>query len=410
MHHIKRFIPVILSLALACSIAVPCTAQAASKPKLSATKLVLEVGSSKKLTVKNTKQKVTWSSGKPSVATVNSKGTVKGISAGKTVIKAKINKTSLKCAVTVTEQVALDASSVELYSGNQTTLNLQNAGSVSWTSDNDAVAKVNSKGVVTAVDKGTCNIIATNKNTKKTYICKVTVNRKHFALYNGLNETKVIPTGCTTFKIYSLRQFLKSKGDTISANATWTSSDESILYKIPDYDVLRAVGFGTITLTVQSGSKTFVYDVDVVKENPYALTYEDFNVINSAIDDSYELEIKEGASFNFIEKFPTQKIGDMYSRVSYSILDEEDRLVQTSKGIKLGSSVGDVYAAYGFNYMQKWDSQKTYLNVNGHVATNNMICHLGLRDKDICYTLSFVFDQNNEVICFEYAAHMFHGE
>lgn len=410
MHHIKRFIPVILSLALACSIAVPCTAQAASKPKLSATKLVLEVGSSKKLTVKNTKQKVIWSSGKPSVAMINSKGTVKGITPGKAVIKAKVDNSTLKCAVTVTDKVALSETSAELYSGSQSTLKLQNASSVSWTSDNEAVAKVNSKGVVTAVDKGSCNIIATNKNTKKTYTCKVTVNRKHFILYNGLNETKEIPTGSTTFSFYELRQLLKTKGDTISASATWTSSDESILYQIPNSSKLRAIGFGTITLTVQSGSKTFVYDVDIVKENPYALTYEDFNVINSSIDDAYKLEIKEGASFNFIEKFPTQKIGDMYSRVSYSILDEEDQLVQTTKGIKLGSSIGDVYAAYGVNYMRKWEAQKTYLNVNGHVATNNMICHLGMRDKDICYTLSFVFDQNDEVICFEYAAHMFHGE
>lgn len=50
MHkHCKKIISMILSLTLSCSIAAPCTAQAAAKPKLSATKLVLEVGSSHRM-------------------------------------------------------------------------------------------------------------------------------------------------------------------------------------------------------------------------------------------------------------------------------------------------------------------------------------------------------------------------
>ena len=53
----KKIIPMILSLALSCSVAAPLTAQAAAKPKLSATKLELEVDSSKKLSVKTPKRR-----------------------------------------------------------------------------------------------------------------------------------------------------------------------------------------------------------------------------------------------------------------------------------------------------------------------------------------------------------------
>ena len=124
MHkRISKILPVVLSVALTCTLAAPCTIRAAAKPQLSASKLELKVGETKKLSVKNNKKKVTWSSAKPSIATVNSKGTVKGISAGNTVVKAKVNKTSLKCAVTVKEKETIIRGSFKLYNGqNETTI------------------------------------------------------------------------------------------------------------------------------------------------------------------------------------------------------------------------------------------------------------------------------------------------
>lgn len=343
MHkRISKILPVVLSVALTCTLAAPCTIRAAAKPQLSASKLELKVGETKKLSVKKNKKKVTWSSAKPSIATVNSKGTVKGISAGNTVVKAKVNKTSLKCAVTVKE--------------------------------------------------------------------KETIIRRSFKLYNGQNETVEIPTGCTTYSLYELRQMLRAKGDIISASATWSSSDESILYLIPEYKKLRAIGFGHVTLTVKSGKKTFIYDVEITKENPFALSYDDFNVINVSMDDEHNFEIKEGMSFNFIDKYPTQMIGDQYSRFGWSILDPADTIIQTNRGIRLGNTLSDVYATYGNHYLRKWDPKYTYLNVDGHIGTNNMICHYPIPDRDICYTIAFVFDQNDEIISISCAAHMFHGE
>lgn len=59
---------------------------------------------------------------------------------------------------------------------------------------------------------------------------------------------------------------------------------------------------------------------------------------------------------------------------------------------------------------RKWNANRTYLNVDGHIATNEMLCHYPIADKDICYILGFVFDQNKEIIEIACYAHVYHGE
>ena len=71
--------------------------------KLSSKKIVLQVGKTKKLKVKNKPAgvKVTWKSSKKKVATVSKKGKVKAKKAGKTTITAKVGKKKYKCRVIV---------------------------------------------------------------------------------------------------------------------------------------------------------------------------------------------------------------------------------------------------------------------------------------------------------------------
>lgn len=316
-------------------------------------------------------------------------------------------------------KVKLNQTKITLDTGYSTTLKLTGASKVSWKSSDAKVATVTSKGKVSAVDKGTCKIIATDKKTKKKYSCTVTVNRKEFILYNSMTETKEIPTGCRTFSLYGIRQLLSAKGDMISAKATWSSSDESILYVI-DNKSLRTIGFGEITLTVQSGSKTYKYDVSIVKEDPYALTYDDFDVINVKMDTPAGAQIQEGASFNFIDKFPEVNTGkplgyfriyregvndDYCSRV---FISDQNNIVETKRGIKIGSSLNDIYEAYGAVYIKKWGSAYTYPNVNGHTATKNVVLHYPVKENNICYMICFAIDQNDNVLDIEYASHSYH--
>lgn len=68
---------------------------------ISSKSLSLEVGQSKALAIKGTKQKVTWSSNKKTVAVVSGKGKVTAKAAGKAVITASVAGKKLTCAVTV---------------------------------------------------------------------------------------------------------------------------------------------------------------------------------------------------------------------------------------------------------------------------------------------------------------------
>ncbi len=98
---------------LICSLILPGTmveAKSSKKPKLSKAKLTLNVGASKKLTVKKKRKlkvkKVTFSSSKKRVAKVTKKGKIKALRKGKTTITCKVilknkKKYRLKCKVTV---------------------------------------------------------------------------------------------------------------------------------------------------------------------------------------------------------------------------------------------------------------------------------------------------------------------
>lgn len=330
----KYFFSMILAFLLIFTMAIPTNVQAAAKPKLSATKVTLEVGKTKKLAVKNTKNKM------------------------------------------------------------------------KWTSDNKKVATVSSSGTVKAIDKGKTKIKAYDKKTKKTYTCTVTVKRKSFPLYNGKSETKVVPTGCTTYSTYSIRKFLENKGDKISSSAKWTSSDETILSVLENGKYLRTLEFGKVTLTVKSGSKTFIYDVDVVEKNPYALTYEDFELQNVVFDTNH-IEIIEGKSTNFIDIYPTISEN---AGVSYWYKDEDDKKIELYRGIKIGDSLKDLYKAYGFLGIGKAPADVAGYNDATHTATSRVVLHYGIKDKNICYQIGLIFDQNDKLMSVSMAPHTYHGK
>lgn len=110
-------------LAIALTITSVCvsagTIDAAKKPKLNKSKVMVKVGETVKLKVKNgnKKAKVTWKSSKKAIATVKkgkkSSATVKGIAEGKTKVTAtykfKGKKFKLKCNVTVDKAGNTDA-------------------------------------------------------------------------------------------------------------------------------------------------------------------------------------------------------------------------------------------------------------------------------------------------------------
>lgn len=189
----------ILTFVMMLSILPATQVNAATKPKLSKTKITMTVGQSKKLTVKGISKKqakrIKWKSSSKKVVTVTKTGKIKARKTGKATITAKVGKKKLKCKVTVkkskkstkkkesnssSKKMWLSKTSVTLQAGSGVDLVLHNAKNVvKWSSSNKKVAWVErdttykNHGAVQAVAKGTT--IITAKVDGKTFKCHVKV-------------------------------------------------------------------------------------------------------------------------------------------------------------------------------------------------------------------------------------------
>ena len=191
----------VLALMMVFSIFPATQVNAATKPKLSKTKITMTVGQSKKLKVKGISKKrakrIKWKSSKKKVVTVTKTGKLKARKAGKATITAKVGKKKLKCKVVVkrkhkkarkkkesnssSKKMWLSKTSVTLQAGSGVDLVLHNAKNVvKWSSSNNKVAWADratssskNLGTIQAVSKGTAVITA--KVDGKTFKCHVKV-------------------------------------------------------------------------------------------------------------------------------------------------------------------------------------------------------------------------------------------
>ncbi|MCP1101231.1 uncharacterized protein YjdB [Aequitasia blattaphilus] len=139
---------------------------------------------------------LTWSTSNKGVATITSGGVVKGIKAGSATITVKTsNGKTATCKVTVSEipitSVKLNQTGRSISKGDAFTLkatigptNTTLSKTITWTSSNTKVAKVNASGSVTGVNVGTATITAKTSNGK-TATCKVTVTPKGWSKEKG---------------------------------------------------------------------------------------------------------------------------------------------------------------------------------------------------------------------------------
>ncbi|MDR1335663.1 MAG: Ig-like domain-containing protein [Tannerella sp.] len=136
--------------------------------------------------IEATDKGVTWASDNPPVATVDGNGLVSALSEGTAIITATATGNGYRkktCTVTVigTLNVSLNVSTLGMRAG--TTRMLKAAilpdnldQTVTWTSDNPAVATVDDGGAVTAIVPGTAKITAASViDASRTAACTVTV-------------------------------------------------------------------------------------------------------------------------------------------------------------------------------------------------------------------------------------------
>ena len=237
---------------------------------ISATNMSLLVGQTEKLTVtvepdNTTDKTVTWKSDNEAVATVGSDGTVTAVSVGTANIMATCGKATATCKVTVNpveaSGVILSADNMSLLVGQTEKLTVAvepdntTDKTVTWKSDNDAVATVSSDGTVRAVSVGTANITATCGNATAT--CKVTVNPVEASGVILSADNMSLLVGQTEKLTVTVEP-----ANTTDKTITWKSDNDAVATVFSDGTV-TAVSVGTANITATCGKATATCKVSV---------------------------------------------------------------------------------------------------------------------------------------------------
>ena len=233
---------------------------------LSADNMSLLVGQTEKLTAtvqpdNTTDKTITWKSDNEAVATVSSDGTVTAVSVGIANITATCGKATATCKVTVNPVeatgVILSADNMSLLVGQSekltATVEPDNTTdkTITWKSDNEAVATVSSDGTVTAVSVGTANITAICG--KATATCKVTVNP---ILIESITISPEFISEKEGQRIQLTVTILPE--DATDKSLEWSSSDESVASVSQSGIVqIHKIGYARITATAKDGSGVY---------------------------------------------------------------------------------------------------------------------------------------------------------
>jgi uncharacterized protein YjdB len=199
---------------------------------------------------------VTWQSSDNAIATVSNAGVVTGVAPGTVTITATSETRSGSAAVTVhpvpVATVTLDPTSVTLEPGQTATLvattksadgTVLTGRTVTFSSDNESVARVSSDGVVTGVAPGTATITATSEGVRAT--ATVTVQPSVAFVVVSPNEVFLRRNGTVQL---TATAYDASNNVIVGRAVTWSTSDDH-LATVSDTGLVTARRAGTVTIT-----------------------------------------------------------------------------------------------------------------------------------------------------------------
>ena len=203
---------------------------------------------------------------------------------------------------------------------------------ITWTSSNGNVAKVDQNGNVTAVNEGTATITA-RSNNGKTATCKVTVINPALVAVSsvGLNSTSITLKNIRNYKLTATVSPSNASNKTI----TWTSSNSNIA-RVDANGNVTAVNAGTATITAKSNNGK-IATCKVTVNNPYKTRAVKFTVNVPA---------------SFKQKHYVE------------ILDANNNVIYTS-AVKTGSSI------YNFTYQLDTSSSSYTRKIRIRTASDN---------------------------------------
>ena len=328
--------------------------EAQAKVKISKTSVTLIKGQTSQLKITGTKKKVSWSTSSKKVATVTSKGQVTAKTKGAAKITAKVSGKKYTCKVKV-ETPKLSKTKLSLYKGKTATLKLSGTSQkVKWSSTNQYVATVTSKGKVKALNVGSSIIYATVNNKK--YSCFLTVKSKPVVLQNF-----TIDKGSLELKI---GEKAKIKASGASGTVNWSSTNTSVATVDSNGNVTaKSIGITSIMATCKNGSAICIVQV-----------ISDFDAQKAVIQITYTTYRTDQGVIVIIK-----------NNYKYSVRLTVDCLYYASSGLMVGKSSDSCYLLekgrecalmcynpYDSNYEDvDYSSYKINLNVEEPYAKGN---------------------------------------
>ena len=213
-----------------------------------------------------TDKTVLWESSDTEVAEVTQEGVVSAISEGAATITATAGDKTAFCTVTVSEigveSVTVEPSAAEIIKGETVSLSAavlpENAEitTVQWSSSNEDIATVDSKGTVTGVGTGAVTILA--EAGGKWGSCDVTV------LPVSVESVTVSPESLE-MRIGEVSMLSASvlPEDAEDRSVVWSSSDE-LVATVSETGEVTAVGAGNAKITAASGEISGECSVTVI--------------------------------------------------------------------------------------------------------------------------------------------------
>lgn len=239
-----------------------------------------------------TDKTIAWKSEDEKIVTINEKGEIKAVGIGKTKVIATSGNVSGTCEVAVNpikvEKVTLNVNKLTLKIGdtNDLTATIEPANAtdktVTWTSNNDQVATVSDKGLVTAVKEGKATITATAGSASAS--CEVTVepiNVTGISISNQNLELEVEQTATLTATV--------SPSNATNKKIVWTSSNNQIA-TVDVNGVVKGVTVGTTKIEAKTEDGGFTASCSVTV-SPIKVKQINLNSINLSLlpSKSYKL-------------------------------------------------------------------------------------------------------------------------
>lgn len=215
-----------------------------------------------------TDKSVTWKSSDENIATVDANGLVTATGVG-TVTITVITADGKTCDIVLTveatpaESITLNRTTASIKVGDSLRLIAQISPStttdksVTWTTSDVSVAKVDADGVVTALSLGNCDIVATaNDGSGVSATCRVTIGE------TAAESISIDPQGSFTLRIGETKQFNATvlPATVTDKSVAWSSETDGVA--VDETGLVTAVSpvvDNRITATNSAGHEDYVY-------------------------------------------------------------------------------------------------------------------------------------------------------